>query len=536
MIPRAKEYRETGGLLACHSLVLPQTEAGDTASRLLSLFLPSVAAGTGDTPSVTLACEALPAGAYRLTVTAEGGRITYGDREGLRNAVSTLASLYTDGGFLCAEIADAPSFGYRSAMLDLARGYVELPVLREHLVRMAFLKYNTVHFHLMDHESYVLESAVVPNPDGHRQYTHEQMREVCELCHLLSLQVIPEIEFPTHATNLLLALPELSCDIIDPAVAEAAVSVEQVDRSLLARDRGVSAWAVCVGSERTYEVYRRIIAELASVFPGPYIHLGGDEIAYPHLGAVPHWDNCRVCRACMAREGLSDSRALYYYGFHRLHAILAEFGKRMIKWNENNELSAPLPLPKDTVIEYWRPTPSLWADEERQGLCAAGYEVINAHYYYTYVDFANYMTAEKLNSWSPAAEGEATLGGETCAWELGNPKYTFYPYRLPLTMALFADRVWNRDAVPYDDGYRADLFAAALGMRGLGAAPLSPLPAILPQTTVGDKRGEAPVLSAVPAALLALGGVCGERVYGRLFLAAYREYLSSLLASGDNIS
>ena len=211
MIPRLKDYRATGGCYRAPRVLFPHSEDGKAAARLLGLFLPALAVGAGDGAQVALLGEAHPTGGYRLSVTAEGIRIGYGDYEGLRNAVATLAALCEDGGFPCAEITDAPSFGFRSAMLDLARGYVELPVLYEHLLRMAFLKYNVVHLHLMDNESYVMESRVVPNPNGHRQYTQDELREVCDYCRLLGLLVIPEIEFPTHATNLLLALLKHSC-------------------------------------------------------------------------------------------------------------------------------------------------------------------------------------------------------------------------------------------------------------------------------------------------------------------------------------
>ena len=537
MIPRVKNHLELSGHFASSLLLLPNSADGAAAARLFALFLPAVRAEVADAPSVTLSAEAHPKGGYRLSVKADMISVFYGDYEGLRNAVATLAELYTDEGFACAEITDAPSFDFRSAMLDLARGYVELPILYEHLVRMAFLKYNVVHLHIMDNETYVMESAVVPNPDGHRQYTRDELRELCAFCTLLGIEVIPEIEFPTHATNTLLAIPALWCDIMDIEKAEAAADVPQVDKRILARDRNVSAWAVCIGKESTYEIYRRIIEEIVSVFPGKYIHVGGDEIAYPHLGAVPHWDNCRACRAAMEREGLSDSLALYHYGFRRLHDILAAFGKRMIKWNEQDELGAPLPLPNDVIIEYWKPknpgavvTNPAAIEAEKQQLRDAGFELINAHYYYTYADFASYMTAEKLNAWSPAAEGEAMMGGETCAWELGNPKYAFYAYRLPLSMGLFADRVWNRDVVPYDEDYRAEMFASLVGKNGLGAAPMGPFPAMLTPTPFGSTTGVPPTLEAVPAAIAALRGVDKETVYGRLFLEAYRAYLDTLSA------
>lgn len=537
MIPRAKQDKRIEGSFR-RPLVFPVTEDGAAARLILSRFLPAVASEVGEGASVSFShLAAIVKGEYTLAVASDGISVAYGDFEGLRNAVASLAALSTEGGFPACEIADAPSYPHRSVMLDLARGYVELPVLYEHIVRMARLKYNYLHLHLMDNQSYVVESDVVPNPAGHRLYTKDELRALCAFCRSLAIEVIPEIEFPTHATNLLRAIPALSCDILDMEKARAIASVPRAAATLLDEERGVSQWAICLGQDLTYEIYDRIIAELSEVFPGEYLHVGGDEIAYPHMGAVPHWDNCRACRARMEERGLPDTLALYHDGFCRLHEVVRRHGKRMIKWNEQEELAAPPPIPRDIVIEYWKPSVVDWktgtdpalVKAELAMLREAGFEVFNAHYYYTYNDENQYMTAEKMGTWTPAEEALGLMGGETCAWELGNPRYAYYAHRLPLGIALFSDRVWNRDSVPYDDGYRADLFASALGQGGLGALPLAPLPAIL--CPVPHSRGECvpPTPESAPAALAALAAVDETRVYGRLFLAAYREYLASLI-------
>ena len=535
MIPRVRSYAGGEGLFAAVP-TLPKTEDGRAAARILSRFLPALSVQIGACPNVILKTAALSGGAYRLSVTESEIVLTSGDFEGLRNALATLAALAVDGGFLTAEIEDAPAYRFRSVMLDLARGYVELPILYEHIVRMARLKYNYLHLHLMDTTSYVMESAVVANPAGHRLYTQNELRELCTFCSELAIEVIPEIEFPTHSTNLLCAIPELSCDIIDMEKARAIASVPQIYTALLDNARGITQWAVCLGQERTYEIYDRIIAELVTVFPGEYLHVGGDEIAYPHIGAVPHWDNCRACRARMKEMGLSDSLALYHDGFCRLNEVVRRHGKRMIKWNEQDELTSPPPIPRDVVIEYWKPsvidgeegTDYAIVKRELTMLRDAGFEVLNAHYYYGYHDQNQYMTLEKMNDWTPAEEPLGVMGGETCAWELGNPRYAYYAHRLPLGIVLFSDRLWNRDAVPYDDSYRADLFAAAIGRNGLGSVPLAPLPAVL--CPIPHSKGACipPAPEHAPAALASLEGV-GEEVFGRLFLAAYRAYLVSLI-------
>ena len=97
------------------------------------------------------------AGAYTLSVKKNGIFIGYGDTEGLRNAIASLSFLIKKDGIDCAEIKDAPDHTFRACLLDLARGYVAMDALKEHIVRMAKLKYSVLHLHLMDWQTYCLE-------------------------------------------------------------------------------------------------------------------------------------------------------------------------------------------------------------------------------------------------------------------------------------------------------------------------------------------------------------------------------------------
>ena len=239
--------------------------------------------------------------------------------------MSTLAQLYQDGRIKCCKIFDEPDNAFRSCMLDLARGYVEIPVLKEHIVRMAFLKYNHIHLHLMDRQSYVLQSDVVPNPVGYRQYTKQEMRGLADFCKLLGLDVIPEIEIPAHAVNQIKALPELACELIDRKKAVGTIAkVENArKREFTDNQKCVSSWVVCAGKERTYEIYEKIVQELCEVFDGKYLHIGGHELEFQHLGAHPHWENCIHCKKRMEEENIKTVRELYYYVIKRMYGIVA---------------------------------------------------------------------------------------------------------------------------------------------------------------------------------------------------------------------
>ena len=294
-------------------------------------------------------------GEYSLSVSSDGVSVSYGGYEGLRNAISSLSYLIKKDGIPCCDISDFPDNTYRACLIDLARGYVDMDALKEHIVRMAKLKYSVLHLHLMDRQTYCLESDVVPNPDGHRLYSKEDMRELISLATDLAMEVIPEIEFPGHAVNQLKAIPTLACDLIDKRAAIERVRAAKSERKMefVDSERGISQWAVCPGKESTYEIYERIIDEICELFPGKILHIGGDEFEFPSLAAHTHWDNCHACRARMEKEGFSSTRELYYYGLRRLHTMLRSRGKRMAAWNDQIDAFTPPDIPKDILIYCW---------------------------------------------------------------------------------------------------------------------------------------------------------------------------------------
>ncbi len=540
ILPRVKSKAEAVGAFKGELIFDSKGESAQRAVRLLSLFLPAAEIKSGAAPNVRiLEREEQTAGAYELEVAEREITVSQGDYEGLRNAMATLAQMLRGGRLPCCEIKDAPDNSFRSCMLDLARGYVELPVLREQLLRMALLKYNHVHFHLMDRQSYVLESEVVPNPDGHRQYTRREMSELVEYCRLLAIEVIPEIEIPAHAVNQIKALPELACDIIDRRRAVEAVKAvtEPRKREFTDNKRCVSSWVVCAGKESTYEIYARIVQELCRVFDGKYIHIGGDEMRFDHLAAHSHWDNCHACKKRMEAEGITELRELYCYVIRRMHEIVTSCGKKMMMWNDQLDVFNPIDIPKDTVIEYWNGG----VITDRRGVLAAlaeqGFTVINAHYRYTYVDFPEYMQQDKLKHWSTHTDmlGETEvkgniIGGEMCAWELGNPLYSFYGCSLPICTALFADRVWNNEGCEYGEEYRKALFSVAVGCFECDADPLRFFRELIPPRDKAKNAIEEIDLDAIDreslnGVLSELSSLSNDRVYGGLALGELTELL-----------
>jgi len=474
-------------------------------------------------------------GEYRLSVTENKIIINYCSYEGLRNALATLSGLEVQGKIKCAEISDYPDNNFRSCLLDLARGYVEINLLREHLVRLAKLKFNYVHLHLMDRQSYILESKVVPNSENHRQYSKKELREIVEFCNLLSLNAIPEIEFPAHAVNLLKALPELGCDIVDFEKAQRDVDSVNNERKqfYIDSEKQISLWAVCIGKESTYKIYEAIIDEIVDIFDSEYIHIGGDEIAFNNLAAFPHWDNCHQCRKLMEKYN-SDILSVYHHGIRRINDIVKSKGKKTIKWNESRECVHSVDLPTDIIFEYWLGDNANHSQSNIERFIEMGYTLINAQYQYTYVDLHEYMTAEKIKNWVPSKSDNhksAILGGEMCAWELGNAEYPYYDYTLPVCMTLFSDRIWNSDIKEYDNEYVKSIFETVIGINSLKINPLSLFEDIIPPRkknvleSLNINRIDAQELSRI---LCELKNLNNKNCYGKIALEKFICYLEKL--------
>ena len=477
ILPRVKEYVSIGETFTEKICISPISAAGKKAKYYLETFCPDLKVSAGEDATVHFENREMPVGAYTLSVKENGIFIGYGDTEGLRNAAASLSFLVKKDGIDYAEIEDAPDNAFRACLLDLARGYVAMDALKEHIVRMAKLKYSVLHLHLMDRQTYCLESDVVPNPDGHRLYSKEDMRELISLAVGLGMEVIPEIEFPGHAVNQLKALPELACDLIDKRAAIEKVRAAKSERKMefVDSERGVSQWAVCPGKESTYEIYERIIDEICELFPGKYLHIGGDEFEFPSLAAHTHWDNCYACRARMEKEGFSSTRELYYYGLRRLNQMLKARGKRMAAWNDQIDVFKPLEIPKDTLIYFWHGTLLTKEKGVFQKLLDLGFDVVNAHYKYTYFDHDGEMQESNIRTWTTKTDtlGEPELhgnilGGMLSCWDFGLPEYAHNHYVLPPAMVLFSDRVWNDLPCEYDESYRKAMFAAISGDNEVG--------------------------------------------------------------------
>ena len=295
---------------------------------------------------------------YRLDVTASGVAIAAPTGAGLFYGAATLLQLLTPDGEAAkalplVHIEDRPRFAWRGLMLDSARHIQSLAFIEAMLDQMARYKLNTFHWHLTDDQGWRLQIKKYPRLTdvgawrveagaAHQQdldpatgkprlyggfYTQNQVREVVAYATARHITVVPEIEMPGHATAAILAYPELGVRPADP--------------------KTLSDWGVFpnlyIPDDKTFAFLEDVLTEVMALFPGPYIHIGGDEAIKDYWKASP------AVQAKIKALSLKDEDALQSWFIQRMERVLAAHGRRMVGWDEILQGG----LPSGAVVMSW---------------------------------------------------------------------------------------------------------------------------------------------------------------------------------------
>ena len=317
----------------------------------------------------------LPKEGYTLTVNSKEIIIKAGGYNGALYALETLRQLLpkefesttpvkTDWAVPAVTITDAPQYAWRGLMLDVSRHFFPKEYILKTLDRMAMLKLNTFHFHLVDNEGWRIEIKKYPklteigawrvdqedklwnertpnsanafaNPATAPKkyggfYTQEDIKEIVAYASARGITVIPEIEMPAHAMSAIAAYPKLSCHKRPIGVPSGAV------------------WPItdiyCAGQEETFTFLEDVLTEVMELFPSKYIHVGGDEATHTE------WEKCPKCQARMKEHHLKDVHQLQSYFIKRIDDFLVSKGRTLVGWDEIMDGG----LANNAVVMNWR--------------------------------------------------------------------------------------------------------------------------------------------------------------------------------------
>ncbi len=411
--------------------------------------------------------EAVPEEGYRLLVDKDGIKVFSSDEAGRFYAIETLKQLATPSGegqvsVPAVEIEDAPRYKWRGLHWDDCRHFFGKEAVMKTLDVMAAHKLNVLHWHLTEDQGWRTEIKKYPDltvkgsvrpgspkqavlktpgvegwefnniPYGPFYYTQEDIKEIVAYARERHITIIPEIELPGHALAAISAYPELGC------------TGEQFEPWWR---WGVSEHIFCGGNDKVIKFLEDVLDEVCALFPGPIVHIGGDE------APKSMWRKCPKCQARIRELGLKGEEGLQGWMTDHFTKYLAKKCKRAVGWDEVLEGEPG----KETIIMSWRgpnggikaanrgndavmtPIDPCYLDQT-QGLKDDPYE---------YINYGLNITLERTYGFNPVAgipenEQKHILGGQGNNWS----EYTFNPSELEWKvwprMSAISECLWTR--------------------------------------------------------------------------------------------
>ena len=400
--------------------------------------------------------------AYRLSVTSDAGVvITAGAKGGAFYGVQTLIQLLPSRSGIRAilqavEINDRPRFAYRGLLLDVARHYFPVAYIKKYLDFMAFHKLNYFHWHLSDDQGWRLEVKCRPEltsfgslregeieglyPGKYKElpyggyYTREDVRTIVEYAAERNITVIPEIDIPGHCMAVLATYPELGTNPEEDKKCALTWGIYNKFNNVLAP------------KPETFDFLNDVFTEICEMFPGPYVHLGGDECA-PRW-----WKESDETQKFMREQGLDDESALHSYFVHYVQKVIERNGKTAFGWDEVLEGGAS----ENCVVVNWQ-KPEAGVESVK-----SGHRTVRANMRWNYLNLIESARQPEVGHAWPlpmkkvydfdivpdslsAEEASLIIGVEGCMWTEYEPTAWKVEYFLFPRLAAVAENGWTAE-------------------------------------------------------------------------------------------
>ncbi len=393
---------------------------------------------------------------YILDVSTASARIRASTPLGAMHGLQTFLQLVdvSPDGFAAPAITiqDKPRFPWRGLMIDSARHFIPLDVVRRNLDGMEAVKMNVFHWHLSENQGFRAESKKFPKlhelGSDSLYYTQDEIRDLISYAKDRGIRVVPEFDMPGHSTAWFVGHPEL-------ASGKGPYEIE--------RGWGIFDPAMDPTNEKVYKFLDELIGEMARLFPDHYFHIGGDEVN------GKEWDANPKIQAFMKAHELKNNEALQAYFSGRVQKLVTKHGKTVVGWDEVLVEG----VPKDIVIQSWRGQASLAkaATQGFRGILSNGY----------YLDLgwpaARHYAVDPMSGDAAslsAEEKRRILGGESCMWaEYVSPENV--DSRIWPRNAAIAERLWSPQEVrdPASMYARLNFISARLEWLGLAHRTVS---------------------------------------------------------------
>jgi hexosaminidase len=437
-------------------------EFADRIQKATGYWIPVISLSEADSSGNTIwfhkndGMDLLGEEGYRLNISQKDIKVFAESGAGVYYAIQTLYQLLpieiefaksvdnVEWKVPCAYIRDVPRFKWRGVLLDVGRHFFPVSFIKKYIDMIASYKMNVFHWHLTDDQGWRIEIKQYPkltevgawrsqtNGNGIPHsgfYTQEEIIEIVQHASSRFVTIVPEIEMPGHCGAALASYPELSC-----TGGPFDVSTKW----------GVHNEIFCAGKEETFRFLTNVLSEVFELFPGEFIHIGGDEVP------KQRWIEHQLDQDRMYEEGLNDEDELQSYFIKRIENYLKTNGRRLIGWDEILQGG----LAPNAVVMSWRGMEG--------GILAAnaGHDVVmtpKTHCYFSRYQatsgepkaWGRYLPLEKVYSFEPVPENinkskkKHVLGAHACLWTEYIATTDYAEYMLFPRLCALSEVVWS---------------------------------------------------------------------------------------------
>ena len=374
--------------------------------------------------------------------------LSYGCQSVVQLFVNSLLTNQVPG----LEINDHPQYPWRGMELDVCRHFFPKEVVKHYIDVLAQLKMNIFHWHLTDDQGWRIEIKKYPKltevgawrteKDGTKYggfYTQEDIKEIVAYASERYVTIVPEIELPGHSSAAIAAYPELSC--------------EPKGEKAVPNTWGIKPDIYCP-SDFTFQFLRDVLDEVCGLFPGKYIHLGGDE------APKTAWKKSELAQALIKKEGLKNEEELQHYFLKKVENYLTTKNKIVIGWGEIVKGG----LSDSVMVMSWL--------DKHAGVTATEHNnrAIMTPRFFCYFDYPSgitdkkgawymtYLPVKKVYHFNPAVKSvpeekqKLILGGQANVWTEHIATEKQLQHQIMPRLAAMSEALWTSPALKdYDD-------------------------------------------------------------------------------------
>lgn len=402
---------------------------------------------------------------YKLSINSGKGVLQAKNTIGALRGMETLLQLISadsEGYFFPeVEIYDEPRFKWRGMMVDVARHFIPIDILKKNIDAMSVVKMNILHLHLSDDEGFRVESKKYPRlhefGSNYQYYSQVELRDLVRYAEARGIMIYPEFDLPGHSKSWFAGYPELA-SAPGPYIPGPRF---EINPNASAEERRVAIFesptpAINPTKEEVYDFLDGFIGEMANIFSCPYYHIGADE----NNGKA--WNLNSQIVQFMKDNKMENVHELQKYFVKRIFTLLQKHNKKMIGWEEAFDQN----LPKDVTFQTWGGSGTFGGEHITVDkiLGKGNSAIISTGFYLDLFQPASnhYKNSNILNK-----DNLNILGGEAALWSELVDEYTFEGRAWPRTAAI-AERLWSPSKIVDEDEMYRRMFILSDRLEILG--------------------------------------------------------------------